>query len=114
MPGGLLLSLGTAPFGSYRGTMSTPQRPGLLSWPLRVAIGLAALGGVCLVAGMLVATLIADHSSSDSSPSSLVAIGLGGVGFLAVLLGVAVFGGVMLARFWRRLRQPPPEAPGRR
>ncbi|HEY7013968.1 MAG TPA: hypothetical protein VH480_14495 [Streptosporangiaceae bacterium] len=94
--------------------MSTPPGPGLLSWPLRVAIGLAALGGVCLVAGMLVATLIADHSSSDSSPSSLVAIGLGGIGFIAVLLGVAVFGGIMLARFWRRLRQPPPEAPGRR
>jgi hypothetical protein len=47
-------------------------------------------------------------------PSSLVAIGLGGIGFLAVLLGVAVFGAVLLARLWHRLRQPPPEVPGRR
>jgi len=48
-----------------------------------------------------VAYLIADHSSSDSSPSSLVAVGLGGLGFLSVVLGAAVFIGAALARVWR-------------
>ena len=52
----------------------------------RLAVGLAAIGGICLVAGMLVAIVIADHSSSDSSPSSLIAIGLGSIGVILVVL----------------------------
>jgi UDP-N-acetylmuramyl pentapeptide phosphotransferase/UDP-N-acetylglucosamine-1-phosphate transferase len=91
--------------------MTSARKQAGVSWPVRVAAGLAALGGICLVAGLLIATLIADHSSSDSSPSSLVAIGLGGIGFLAVLLGVVLFGGIGLVRLWRRLRPPPPGAP---
>ena len=35
----------------------------------RLAVGLAAIGGICLVAGMLATILVADHSSSDSSPT---------------------------------------------
>lgn len=70
----------------------------------RLALALAGLGGVCIVASVLIAYLIADHSSSGSSPSSLVAIGLGGLGglgFLSVVLGAALFIGAALARFWR-------------
>jgi hypothetical protein len=59
-----------------------------------------------MVASMLIAFLVADHSSSDSSASSLIAIGTGGVGFLAVLLGAVLLCGIALARLWRRL--PPP------
>jgi len=62
---------------------------------------LAAIGGICLVAGMLVATLIADHSSSDSSPSSLIAIGLGSIGVILVVLGCVLFAAVALGRLWR-------------
>lgn len=94
--------------------MNTPaKRPGV-SLALRLAIVVAAAGGVSLVASMLIAFLIADHSSSDSSPSSLIAIGLGGLGFLAVLLGTLLFGGVALAWAWRRARRPAREAPGSR
>ena len=81
-----------------------------LAW--RLAVALAALGGICLVASMLIAFFIADHSSSDSSASSLIAIGLGGLGFLAALLGAVLLGGLALARFWRRARRPPQRAPG--
>lgn len=55
-----------------------------------------------MVASIPIAYLIADHSSSDSSPSSLTAIGLGGYGFLTILLGGALLGGVALARLWHR------------
>ena len=88
------------------------QRAG--SWlPVRLALTLAAIGGICLVAGMLVAFLVADHSSSDSSFSSLIAIGLGGLGFLAVVLGALLLGGIALIRLWRRLQRPRLKVPGR-
>jgi hypothetical protein len=100
--------------GVYREGMgiSAPRT----GWSLtaRLAIALTSLGGVCIVASMLVASLIADHSSSDSSPSSLVAIGLGGLGFLSVLLGVAVFIGAALARLRRLGRPARPPRPGSR
>src|SRR5580658_5669483 len=62
------------------------QHPGW-SRVTRLGVGLAAIGGISLVAGMLVAIVIADHSSSDSSPSSLIAIGLGSIGIILVVLG---------------------------
>jgi hypothetical protein len=82
--------------------MSTPVRrpgPSVAVW---LAVALAASGGICVVASMLTAFLVADHSSSDSSPSSLIAIGLGGLGVLAVALGALLLGGIALARLWRR------------
>lgn len=72
-----------------------------------LAVALAAAGGICIVASMLTAFLVADHSSSDSSPSSLIAIGLGGLGVLAVALGALLLGGIALARLWRRARRSP-------
>lgn len=81
--------------------MNGPARRRRWSPAARLALALAGLGGVCIVASVLIAYLIADHSSSDSSPSSLVAIGLGGLGFLSVVLGAALFIGAALARFWR-------------
>jgi hypothetical protein len=77
-----------------------------------VAVGLTASGGVCLVAGMLFAFLVADHSSSDSSPSALIAIALGSIGFLSVVLGVLLFVGIAVLRLWRRGRRGTPEASG--
>jgi CO/xanthine dehydrogenase Mo-binding subunit len=76
------------------------QHPGW-SRVTRLGVGLAAIGGISLVAGMLVAIVIADHSSSDSSPSSLIAIGLGSVGIILVVLGCAVLAAVGLGRLWR-------------
>jgi len=64
-----------------------------------------------MVASMLIAFVIADHSSSDSSPSSLIAIGLGGLGVLAVALGTLLLSGIALARLWRRIRRRPRAAP---
>jgi hypothetical protein len=85
------------------------------SWlPARLGVILAATGGICLVAGMLIAFLVADHSSSDSSVSSLISIGLAGLGFLAVVLGALLLGGIALARLWRRLPRPRLKAPGSR
>ena len=72
-----------------------------------LAVALAAAGGICIVASMLTAFVVADHSSSDSSPSSLIAIGLGGLGVLAVALGALLLGGIALARLWRRARRSP-------
>jgi hypothetical protein len=71
----------------------------------RLAVGLAAGGGVCIVASMLIGFLVADHSSSDSSPSSLITIGLGSIGVLLVILGVLLFAGAGLGGLWRRARQ---------
>src|SRR5580658_5346420 len=76
------------------------QHPGW-SRVTRLGVGLAAIGGICLVAGMLVAIMIADHSSSDSSPSSLIAIGLGGIGVILVVLGCVLFAAAALGRLWR-------------
>src|ERR1017187_2586881 len=80
---------------------------------LRLGVALTGLGGTCIVASVLIAFLIADHSYSGSSPSSLTAIGLGGLGLLSVLLGAVVFTGVALAQIWRRARRLPDGAPGR-
>ncbi len=86
---------------TYGDSVSIPAQRTRWSLAARLAVALASLGGVCIVAGILVAYLIADHSSSDSSPSSLAAIGLGGFGFLSVLLGAALFIAAALARLWR-------------
>ena len=71
----------------------------------RLAVGLAAAGGISIVVSMLIGFLIADHSSSDSSPSSLLAIGLGGIGVVLVILGCCVFAGLALGWLWRRARR---------
>jgi hypothetical protein len=72
-----------------------------------IAVVLAAAGGICIAASMLTAFVVADHSSSDSSPGSLIAIGLGGLGVLAVALGALLLGGIALARLWRQARRSP-------
>jgi hypothetical protein len=77
---------------------------------LRLAVAVAALGGICLVAGAVVARVFADHSSSDSSASSLTAVGLAGFGVSAVLAGTAAGGSIALAR----LRRPDPAATAQR
>ena len=80
---------------------------------LGLAAGLAVTGIVCIAVGLLIAYLIADHSSSDSSPSSLTAIGLGGLGFLLVLVSVLLVIGSGLERLWRRVHAPSGGTPGR-
>jgi UDP-N-acetylmuramyl pentapeptide phosphotransferase/UDP-N-acetylglucosamine-1-phosphate transferase len=85
---------------------SSDRRPGS-SPAARLGTGLAAGGGICIVASMLIAFLVADHSSSDSSPSSLVAIGLGTIGVVLVILGAAVRAVVSLAWLWHRVHRPP-------
>src|ERR1017187_1708155 len=94
--------------------MATRVRRTGWSLALRLGVALTALGGICIVASVLIAFLIADHSYSDSSPSTLTAIGLGGLGLLSVLLGAVVFTGVALAQIWRRPRRLPDGATGRR
>ena len=80
-----------------------------------LAVALAAVGGICIVASMLTAFLVADHSSSDCSPSSLIAIGLGALGVLALALGALLLGGIALTRRWHRARRSPrAAAPDRR
>jgi hypothetical protein len=81
---------------------SSDRRPG--SSP---AARLGTGGGICIVASMLIAFLVADHSSSDSSPSSLAAIGLGTIGVALVVLGAAVRAVVSVAWLWRRVRRTP-------
>ena len=84
-----------------------PARRDGVSWPVRAAVILMALGGLSMVACLLVAGLFADHSSSDSSLSSLTTIGLGECGILAVVLGTAGLGGIALVRLWRGRRRAP-------
>ena len=79
--------------------------PSLVVW---IGVAVAASGGICLVASVLTALLVAGHSSSDSSASSLIAIGLAGLGVLAVVLGGVILAGAALARLWRRSRQAGP------
>jgi hypothetical protein len=87
--------------------VSTPvKRPGP-SVAVWLTVALAASGGICIVTGVLTAFFVADHSSSDSSPSSLIAFGLVGLGVLAVVLGALLLGGIALARLWRRARRSP-------
>ena len=83
---------------------SHPQRP-RRSRAARLGTSLAAGGGICIVASMLIAFLVADHSSSDSSPSSLVAIGLGSVGVALVLLGSALLAVLSVGQLWHWVRR---------
>jgi len=92
--------------------MRTPARRTGWSLTVRLAVGVAIIGVICIVAGLLIAYLVADHSSADSSPSSLTAIGLGCLGFLLVLPSAVLFIGRGGGLLWRWLRKPPREAPG--
>ena len=92
--------------------MRTPARRTGWSLTVRLAVGVAIIGVICIVAGLLIAYLIADHSSADSSPSSLTAIGLGCLGFLLILLSAVLFIGRSRGPLWRWLRKPPRQAPG--
>jgi len=92
---------------------SSSQRPGR-SLAARLAVALTSADGVCIVAGMVIAFLIADHSSSDSSPSSLVAVGLGGIGVVLVVLGCVLFAGLAVGRLWHWARRLRPGGSGSR
>ena len=92
--------------------MRTPARRTGWSLTVRLAVGVAIIGVICIVAALLIAYLIADHSSSDSSLSSLTAIGLGCLGSLLVLFSALLFIGRGPLGRW--LRKPPREAPGGR
>jgi hypothetical protein len=81
---------------------------------VRLAVGVAVTGAICIVAGLLIAYLIAGHASSDSSPSSLTVIGLGCLGLLLVLLSAVLFIGRGLGQLWPWLRKPPRQAQGGR
>jgi len=87
--------------------MRTPAVRAGSSPTVRLAAGLAAAGVACFAAGVVIAYFIADHSSSDSSPSSLTAIGLGSAGILLHLLGAVLFTGHGLGLLWRYIRRPP-------
>ena len=85
--------------------MSKTSRPGVsVSRPVAAGVVLAAAGGAALMASMLTSYLVADHSSSDSSPSALAAIGLGFAGALALALSAVWLSAVGLTRLWRRRR----------
>jgi len=87
--------------------MPTPAARAGSSRTVRLAAGLAAAGVGCFAAGLVIAYFIADHSSSDSSPSSLTAIGLGSVGIVLFLFGALLFAGHGLGLLWRYIRRPP-------
>jgi hypothetical protein len=87
--------------GNVTSRIHRPER----SWTARLGTGLAAAGGICIVASMLIAFFVADHSSSDSSASSLIAIGLGSIGVALVVLGSALLAGLALGQLWRQVRQ---------
>jgi len=91
--------------------MRTPARRTRWSLIVRLAAGAAVTGATCIIAGILIGYLIADHASSDSSPSSLTAIGLACLGLVLVLLSAALFIGRGLGQLGRWLRKPPREAP---
>jgi len=63
-----------------------------------------------VIASVAVAFLVADHSSSDSSISSLIAIALVGIGFLAMMLAAVLLAGEALGRLWRSRRTRRPSA----
>ena len=69
---------------------------------LLIAAWLAVAGVAGVIASVLIAYLLADHSSSDSSPSSLTAIGLGSAGLLLILLSLVLLLGSGLDRLFRR------------
>jgi hypothetical protein len=83
---------------------SRPQRPGR-SRAARLGTILAAGGGICIVASMVIAFVVADHSSSDSSPSSLIAIGLGSIGVALVVLGSVLLAVLSAGQLWRWARR---------
>ena len=87
--------------------MRTPAVHAGSSLTARLAAGLAAAGVVCLAVGLAIAYVIADHSSSDSSPSSLTAIGLGSAGILLLLFSAVLFTGHGLGLLWRHIHRPP-------
>jgi hypothetical protein len=91
----------------YHGNMRTPAVRAGSSRTVRLAAGLAAAGVVCFAVGLVIPYLIADHSSSDSSPSSLMALGLGSAGILLLLLSALLFTGHGLGLLWRYIRRPP-------
>jgi hypothetical protein len=99
---------------SYRGNMRAPNLRTRSRLAVRLALGAAVAGATCIVAALLIAYLIADHSSSDSSPSSLTAIGLGVLGVLMVLVSAVLFIGHGRRRLWRWARRPPRDAQGSR
>ena len=82
--------------------MRAPTQPGRPGLVLRVAAWLAVAGAASVIASLLTAYLIADHSYSDSSPSSLAAIGLGAAGLLLILVSLALLLGIGLGRLFRR------------
>lgn len=94
--------------------MRAPNLRTRSSLAVRLAAGAAAAGATCIVAGLFIAYLIVGHSSSDSSPSSLTAIGLGVLGILLVLVSAVLFIGHGLGRLWRWVRRPPRDAQGSR
>jgi hypothetical protein len=87
------------------GNVSSRSQHPRRSRAARLGIILAAGGGICIVASMVIAFLVADHSSSDSSPSSLIAIGLGSAGVGLVLLGSALLAILSLGQLWRWVRR---------
>jgi hypothetical protein len=79
--------------------MNTTVPPGAdAALPVRIAIWLAILGGAGLLAAALVATFIADHSSSDSSTSVGATILLAAGGAAATILAGLVLAGYGLSR----------------
>ena len=82
--------------------MSSHQLRARLPLAERVGLGLAAAGVVGLTSGFLLATLVADHSSSDSSLSSLISIGLLSAGGAAIASSAMLFTGIGVVRLWRR------------
>ena len=92
--------------------MRAPNLRTRSSLAVRLAVGAAVAGATCIVAGLFLAYLIAGHSSSDSAPSSLTAIGLGVLGVLLILVSAVLFLGHGLGRLRRRVRRPPGDAQG--
>jgi UDP-N-acetylmuramyl pentapeptide phosphotransferase/UDP-N-acetylglucosamine-1-phosphate transferase len=86
----------------YAGDVSTVSQRPRRSRAARLATGLAAAGGIGICASMLIAFLIADHSSSDSSASSVIAMALGSIGVVLVVLGCGVFTALALSWLWHR------------
>jgi hypothetical protein len=67
----------------------------------RVAVSLMVSGVIFLVAGWALGYLVADHSSSDSSASSQISIGLAATGTLVIAVGAVLLGCAAAARRWR-------------
>jgi len=87
--------------------MRTPAVHAGSSLTVRLAVGLAAAGVVFFAGGLVIAYFVADHSSSDSSPSSLTAIGLSSAGILLLALSALLFTSHGLGLLWRYIRRPP-------